>query len=125
MPQRLHKSTFFTLIHPVTLLFDLRPQFSKTDFSNTVSSPNYLLPDFPIAIPYSRIRFSKKLANFYSKLIGPEGGFELDWNRANTAVDQHFLSPLRIPASNSRISNIASHYSVPYLGHRIFLGLVV
>ena len=108
MPQRPHKLAFFTLIHPVTSLFDLYPPFSNTDFSNIASSHYYLIPGFPIAISYSRIRSSKKLANFYSKLIGPEGGFELDWNHANTVVNQHFLSPLRIPASNSRISNIAS-----------------
>ena len=69
MLQRLHKSEFFTFIHQVTSLFDLCPPFTNTDLSNIVSSPNYLIPDFSTAIPYSRIRSFKKLANFYSKLF--------------------------------------------------------
>jgi hypothetical protein len=71
MPHRLHKLAFFILIHPITSLFDLCPPLSNTDLSNFVSSPNYLIPDYPIAVPYSHIRSSKNLAIFYSKLIGP------------------------------------------------------
>ena len=93
MPQRPHKSAFFILIHPVTSLFDLCPPFSNTDLSNIVSSPNYLIPDYPIAVPYSRIRFSQNLAIFYSKLMGPEGGFELDSNRSRTALNKAKIRP--------------------------------
>jgi len=73
MSQCPHKSAFFILIHPVTSLFDLCPPFSNTDLSNIVSSPYYLIPEYPITVPYSRIRFSQKLAIFYSKLIGLDG----------------------------------------------------
>jgi len=59
-----------------------------------------LTPYYPIPVPNSHIRSSKNLAIFYSKLIEPAGGFELDSNRANTAVNQHYLSPLQITASD-------------------------
>ena len=113
MPQRPHKSAFFILICPVISLFDIFLPFSNTVLSNVVSSLNCLLPDYPTAVSYSRIRSSKNQAIFYSKLIEPAGGFELDSNRANTAVNQHYLSPLQITASDPRISNIASQLPDP------------
>ena len=55
--------------------------------TNISSSPKSgsLIPDYPIPIPYSRIRSSQNPAIFYSKLFGkirisPEGGIEPDLN---------------------------------------------
>ncbi len=97
MSQRSRKSAFLILNPPIThlpdpWLPDSHPSLSNVDLSNIVSFPNY-----PITLPYSRIRSSQNLAIFYSKLLGPEGGFELDPNRANTAVNQHFLSTFTVP----------------------------
>ena len=115
MSQRPHKSAFFTLIHSITWLSDFCPSFSNTGISNIISSPNSLIPDCLIPAPHSRIstypiRSSKKSANFYSKLLGPEGGFELDLNRANTTVNQHFLPPFTDPRPrfpNIKLSNLS------------------
>ncbi len=45
--------------------------------TNIASSPTSasLIPEYPIPVPYSRIRSSKNSAIFYSKLFGSEGGF--------------------------------------------------
>ena len=115
MPQHSLKSAFFILIHPITWLSDFCSPFSNTDISSNVSSPNYLIPDHLIPAPHSRIstyqispyypiRSYKKSANFYSKLLGLEGGFELDSNRANIAINQHFLPPIH--RSRLRFPNI-------------------
>ena len=79
---------------------------SSSRGTNISSSPKSasLTPDYPIPLPYSPIRSSKNLSIFYSKLLRPEGGFELDLNHANTAVNQHFLPPYT--ATRPRFPNI-------------------
>ena len=100
-------------LHPAILNYSGQPpirSLRKSVHSSSLCGTNIssssksgcITLDYPIPVPYSRIRSSKNSAIFYSKLLRPEGGFADKYPKGKTDLNG-FLNQKQSAATAGRV----------------------